>query len=75
VAAVPARKSGRVDSRYRNIFFVGVKQVHRFSEREPKRENFYPTDKFLERYEMGYYGESNDLLNASKSPTSSMNSR
>jgi len=40
VARVPARKSGRVDSRYRNIFVVGVKQVHRFSEGETKIESF-----------------------------------
>jgi hypothetical protein len=63
VAAVPTRKSRRVDSSYRNIFVVGVEQVHRFSEGEPKIESFYPTDKFLERGEMGYYGESKDLLN------------
>ena len=64
VAAVPARKSGRVDSRYRNIFVVGVEQVYRFSEGEPKVESFYPTDKFLERCEMGYYGEIKDHLNS-----------
>jgi hypothetical protein len=57
VAAVPARKSGRVDSRYRNILIVGVEQVYRFSEGDPKVESFYPTDNFLERCEMGYYGE------------------
>ena len=64
MTAVPARKSGRVDSRYRNIFIVGIKQVYRFSEGEPKIESFYPTDKFLERCEMGYYGESKDLLDS-----------
>ena len=62
MAAVPARKSRRVDSRYRNILVVGVEQVHRFSEGEPKIESFYPTDKFLERCEMGYYGEIKGLL-------------
>jgi hypothetical protein len=64
VAAVPARKSRRVDGRYRNILVFGVEQVHRFSEGDPKIESFYPTDKFLERCEMGYYGESKDLLNS-----------
>ena len=64
MAAVPARKSGRVDSRYWNIFVVRVEEVHRFSEGEPKIESFYPTDKFLERCEMGYYGEIKDLLNS-----------
>ena len=64
MAAVPARKSGRVDSRNRNIFIVGVEQVYRFSEGEPKVESFYPTDKFLECCEMGYYGEIKDLLNS-----------
>ena len=64
MAAVPARKSGRVDSRYWNIFVVGVKQVHRFSEGEPKIESFYPTDKFLERCEMRYYGDIKDRLNS-----------
>ncbi len=64
MAAVPARKSGRVDSRYRNIFVVSVEQVYRFSEGEPKIESFYPTDKFLERCEMGYYAEIKDHLNS-----------
>jgi len=64
MAAVPTRKSRRVDSRYRNILIVGVEQVYRFSESEPKIECFYPTDKFLERCEMGYYGERKDLLNS-----------
>ena len=55
VAALPARKSGRIDSRYRNIFIGRVEQVHCPSEGEPKIESFYPTEKFLERCEMGYY--------------------
>jgi len=64
MAAVPARKSRRVDSRYRNFLVVRVEHVYRFSEGEPKIESFYPTDKFLERCEMGYYRESKNLLNS-----------
>jgi hypothetical protein len=64
VAAVPARKSGRIDSCYWNIIVVGVEQVHCFSESELKIETFYPTDKFLERCEMGDYGEIKDRPNS-----------
>jgi hypothetical protein len=54
MAAVPTCKSGRIDSRYRNIFIGSIEQVHGLSEGEPKIECFYPTEKFLERCEMGY---------------------
>lgn len=40
MAAVPAGESGRIDSRYRNIFLGSVEQVHRFSEVEPEIEFF-----------------------------------
>jgi hypothetical protein len=53
MAAVPACKSGRIDSGYGNIFIRRVEQVHRFSEGDPKIERFYPTEKFLDRREMG----------------------
>ena len=55
VAAVPTGESGRIDSRYWNIFLGSVEQVHGLSEGQPKIECFYPTEKFLERSEMGYY--------------------
>lgn len=64
MAAVPARKSGRINSSYRNYITCRVEQVHRFSESYPKIESFYPTEKFLERRKMGYYWEIKDLLNA-----------
>jgi len=54
MAAVPARKSGRIDSCYGNIFIRRVEQVHGLSEGNPKIESFYPAEKFLERGEMGY---------------------
>jgi hypothetical protein len=56
MAAVPARKSRRINSRYRNIVISSIEQVHGLSEGEPKIKCFYPTEKFLERSEMGYYG-------------------
>lgn len=55
MAAVPAGESGRIDSRYRNIFLGSVEQVNRFSEGEPKIESFYTAEKFLKRGKMGYY--------------------
>ena len=55
MAAVSARKSGRIDSGYGNIFIRRVEQVHGLSEGDPKIERFYPTEKFLESCEMGYY--------------------
>lgn len=55
MTAVPTRKSGRIDSSYRNIFIRRVEQVHGLSEGEPKIEGFYPAEKFLERREMGHY--------------------
>ena len=54
MATVSARKSGRIDSGYGNIFIRRVEQVHGLSEGDPKIERFYPTEKFLERCEMGY---------------------
>ena len=54
MAAVSARKSGRIDSGYGNIFIRRVEQVHGLSEGDPKIERFYPAEKFLERSEMGY---------------------
>jgi hypothetical protein len=63
MAAISACKSGRIDSGYGNIFIRRVEQVYRLSEGDPKIERFYPTEKFLERSEMGYYGEIKDLLN------------
>jgi hypothetical protein len=55
MAAISARKSGRIDSGYGNIFIRRVEQVHGLSEGDPEIERFYPTEKFLERGEMGYY--------------------
>ena len=40
MAAIPARKSGRIDSGYGNSFIRSVEQVHRFSEGDPKIECF-----------------------------------
>ena len=54
MAAVSARKSGRIDSGYGNIFIRRVEQVHGLSEGDPKIESFYPAEKFLERSEVGY---------------------
>ena len=63
MAAVPARKSRRIDSGYGNIFIGSVEQVHRRFEGYPKIECFYPTTKFLERCEMRYFGEIKNFLN------------
>jgi len=49
---------------YGNIFIGRIKQVHRFSEGEPKIKSFYPTDKFLERGEMRDFGYIKDFLNS-----------
>lgn len=63
MAAISARKSGRINSGYGNIFIRRVEQVHSLSEGDPKVESFYPAEKFLERREMGYYGQIQNLLN------------
>jgi hypothetical protein len=42
MAAVPARKTGRIDCRYGNNIVIGVEQVHRLSECDPKINRFYP---------------------------------
>ena len=63
MAVVPAGKTGRIDSGYRNIFVGSVEQVHRFSEGQAKIKRSYPTEKFLERCEMRYFGEIKNLLN------------
>ena len=39
MAAISARKSGRIDSCYGNIFIRGVEQVHGLSEGDPKIES------------------------------------
>ena len=54
MAAVSARKSGRIDSGYWDIFIRRIEQVHGLSEGDPKIDRFYPAEKFLERREMGY---------------------
>ena len=56
MAAVSARKSGRIDSCYGDIFIRRVEQVHGLSEGDPKIESFYPTEEFLERSEVRYFG-------------------
>jgi len=55
MAAVSARKSGRIDSGYGNFFIRRIEQVHGLSEGDLKIESFYPAEEFLERSEMGYY--------------------
>lgn len=54
MAAVSARKSGRINSGYVNIFIRRIEQVHGLSEGDPKIECFYPAEKFLEQSQMGY---------------------
>jgi len=64
MTAVPARKSGRIDSGHRNIFIGSIEQVHRLYESEPKIERFCPTENFLEYGEMRDYQEVKNLLNS-----------
>ena len=63
MAAVSAGKSGRIDSCYGNIFIGRVEQIHSLFKGQSKIEWFYPAEKFLERSEMGYYWEIQNLLN------------
>ena len=64
MAAVSARKSGRIDCGYGNIFIRSVEQVYRHSEGYPKIERFYAAEKFLERCEMRHNREIKDFLNS-----------
>jgi len=61
VAAVPAGKTGRIDSCYGYILVGRVEQVHGLSEGQSKIKWFYPTEKFLERCEMRYFWKIKNL--------------
>lgn len=63
MAAVPAGKTGWVDSGYGNYIISGVKQVHSFLECEPEIERFDAAEEFLERREMRDECQVKDLLN------------
>jgi hypothetical protein len=54
MAAIPAGKSGRIDSWYGDTIIVRVEQGQCFFEGESNVEGLYSAEKFLERSEMRY---------------------
>ena len=63
MAAISAGKPGWIDCGYRDFIVTWVEQVHRFLERQSKIQRFDPTEKFLERGEVGDGWEVQDFLN------------